>query len=85
MDAVVEWRGPGGLLVSSNDDRFTLGDLLIDSPGLEYRRAIQFSPLSADDMGTYSCSATFMPTVANSDVTNGFGIGNNSLTIVGKI
>ena len=85
VDAVVEWRGPSGLLVSSNDGRVTLGDLVIDSPGREYRRSIQFSPLSADDMGTYSCSATVMPTVTRSGVTNGFRIRNNSLTVVGKI
>ena len=86
VDAVVEWRGPGGLLIaSSNDGRVTLGELVIDSPGRDYRRSIQFFPLSADDMGTYSCSATAMPTVTRSGVTNGFGMSNNSLTVVGKI
>ena len=85
VDAVVEWRRLGIVLSSSNDGRITLGDLTVDSPGREYRRSINFSPLSADDVGTYSCSATVRPTVAISGVTNGFGIGNNSLTIVGKI
>jgi hypothetical protein len=55
-----------------------------DSPGREFRRPVQFSPLSTDDIGIYGCSATIRPTVANSRVTNGFGIGNNSLTVVGK-
>ena len=82
----MEWTKVGVRLPSSsNDGRITLGGLVIDSPGREYRRSISFSPLSADDMGTYSCSTTVMPTVANSGVTNGFGRGNSSLNIVGKI
>ena len=85
VDAVVEWRKLGVRLSSSNDGRIILGDLIVDSPGREYRRSILFSPLSEDDIGTYSCSATVRPTVANPGVTNGFGIGNNSLNIVGKI
>ena len=85
VDAAVEWMKLGVKLSSSNDGRITLGDLVIDSPGREYRRSINFSPLSADDMGTYSCSATFRPTMPNSDVTNSFGISNNSLNIIGKI
>jgi hypothetical protein len=84
IEAVVEWIKNGIRLSSSSNGRITLGMLTEDSPGKEFRRSIQFSPLSADDMGTYSCSATIRPTVANSRVTNGFGIGNNSLTIVGK-
>ena len=85
VEAVVEWTKLGVRLSSSNDGRITLGDLVIDSPGQEYRRSISFSPLSADDMGTYSCSATVRPTVANPGVTNGFGLGNNNLNIIGKI
>ena len=85
VDAVIEWRGPDGPLVSSSDGRVTLGDVVIDSPGREYRRSIIFSPLSADDIGSYSCSANIMPTVANTGVTNGFGIGNSSLTVAGRI
>ena len=81
----MEWIKLGIKLSSSNDGRITLRELMIDSPGREYRRSINFSPLSAGDMGTYSCSATVRPMMANSGVTNGFGIGNNSLNIVGKI
>ena len=84
VDVVIEWRGSSGLLASSNDGRVTLGDLVIDSPGREYRRSIQFSPLSAGDMGTYSCLATAMPTMTNSGVSNGSGMASNNLNIVGK-
>ena len=80
----MEWMKDGARISSSGDGRITLGGLQIDSPGRDYRRSIQFSPLSADDMAIYSCSATVMPTMDNPRVTNGFGIGNNSLTIVGK-
>ena len=84
VEAVVEWMKDGVRLSSSGDGRITLRDLQIDSPGRDYRRSIQFTPLSAGDMATYSCSATVMPTVDNSRVTDGFGIGNTDLTIVGK-
>ena len=85
VDAVVEWMGPGGRLTSSSDGRLTVGDLVIDSPGREYRRSLTFSPLSADDMSSYSCSATVMPTVDNSGVTNGIGMGSDNLTVASKI
>ena len=84
VEAVVEWMKGDTKLTSSNDGRITLGDLRIDSPGREYRRSIMFSPLSAEDMSTYSCSATVRPTVANAGVTNGFRMTNNNLTVVGK-
>ena len=85
MDAVVEWMGPGGKLDSSNDGHLTVGELVVDSPGREYRRSLTFSPLSASDMSSYSCSATVMPSVANSGVTNGMGIGSDNLTVASKI
>jgi hypothetical protein len=84
IQAAVEWMKNDIQVSTSNDRRIILGDTVEDSPGREFRRSIEFTPLSADDMGTYSCSATIRPTVANSEVTNGFGIGNNSLTVVGK-
>ena len=85
VDAVVEWMGPGGMLTSSNNGRLTVGELDVDSPGREYRRLLTFSPLSASDMGSYSCSATVMPTVDNSGVTNGMRIGSDNLTVASKI
>ena len=84
VEAVVEWMKEGARLSSSGDGRITLGDLQIDSPGRDYRRSIQFSPLSAGDMATYSCSAMIIPTVDNPRVTNGFGVGNTNLIVVGK-
>ena len=84
VNAIVEWMGPSGKLASSNDGRLTLGPLVVDSHGREYRRLVTFSPLSADDMGSYNCSATIMPTTANPKVTNSVGIGNNNLTVTSK-
>ena len=84
IDAVIEWMKDGIRLSSSSNGRITLGETIIDSPGREFRRSIVFSPLSAGDMGSYSCSATIRPTVDNPGVTNGVGIGNKSLTVVSK-
>ena len=85
IDAIiVEWMKNGALLSSSNDGRITLKDTREDSPGREFRRSIEFFPLSAGDMGSYSCSATIRPTVDNPGVTNGFGIGSSNLTVAGK-
>ena len=84
VNAVVEWTGPSGNLTSSNDGRLTLGPLVVDSPGRQYRRLVTFSSLSSDDMGSYSCSATIMPTTANPKVTSSVGIGNNNLTVTSK-
>ena len=84
VEADIEWMKSGVNLSTSNDGRITLGETTVDSPGREFRRSIMFSPLSAGDMGSYSCSATIRPTVANSRVTNGVGIGSSNLTVIGK-
>ena len=85
IGAVIEWMKDGVRLSSSNDGRITLGETLVDSPGREFRRSIMFSPLSAGDMGSYSCSATIRPSVENPGVTNGVGIGSGNLTVAGKL
>ena len=84
VNALVEWTGPSSKLTSSNDGRLTLGPLVVDIPGREYRRLMTFSSLSADDMGSYSCSVTIMPATANPKVTNSVGIGNNNLIVSSK-
>ena len=81
--ADVEWRGPGGAVITS-DSRITVGATIEASPGREYQNTLMFSPLSAGDSGSYSCSATVMPTVTNSFITNGVGTGSDSLTFAGK-
>ena len=84
ISAVIKWMKYGIKLSSSNDGRITLGETIVDSPGREFRRSIMFSPLSAGDMGSYSCSATISPTVDNPGVTNGVGIGSSNLTVAGS-
>ena len=83
VTADVEWRGPGGAVITS-DSRIVVGATTEPSPGREYQKTLMFSPLSAGDSGSYSCSATVMPTVTNSLVTNGVGTGSDSLTVAGK-
>ena len=84
VDAVVEWKKSNNSFTSSNDGRITVANIAIDTPGRIYRRSVIFSPLSAEDVGSYSCSATVIPTVANPQVTNGFGKVDGSLTVTGK-
>ena len=83
VSAEIEWRGPGGSVLTS-DSRVTVGSVEEETAGREYRRLLTFSPLSAMDTGSYSCSATVRPTVANSNVMNGVGSGGNSLTVARK-
>ena len=83
VTADVEWRGPGGAVITNNS-RITVHATTEPSPGREYQKTLTFSPLSAGDSGSYSCSATVMPTVTNSLVTNGVGTGSDSLTVSGK-
>ena len=83
VTADVEWRGPGGAVITNNS-RITVGATTEPSPGREYHNTLMFSPLSAGDSGSYSCSATVMPKNSYSLVTNGVGTGSDSLTVAGK-
>ena len=83
VSATVEWIGPDGTVITSGS-RITVGDTLESSPGREYRKYLSFTPLSAGDSVSYSCSATVMPTTSNSFVTNAVGIGSDSLSVAGK-
>ena len=83
VSADIEWRGLGGSVLTS-DSRITVGDVLEETPGREYRSLLTFTPLSAMDTGSYSCSATVRPSVANGNVINGVGSGSDTLTVTGK-
>ena len=83
VSATVEWIGPNGAVLTS-DSRITVGTTLETSPGREYQKTLMFTPLSAGDSGSYSCSATVMPTTSNSDVTNGMVMDSDSLSVASK-
>ena len=83
VSADTEWRGLGGGVLTS-DSRITVGDVLEETPGREYRSLLTFTPLSAMDTGSYSCSATVRPSVANGNVINGVGSGSDTLPVTGK-
>ena len=83
VSAAVVWRSNGDIMTS--DNRITVGGVVEVSPGRSFQRSVMFSPLSAEDAGSYSCSATAMPTMMNSNVMNGVGTGNDSLTIASKL
>ena len=80
VDVAVEWRRPNNSTLVS-DDRITVGSSMELIEGRLYQRSVTFSPLSAGDSGSYSCSATVMPSMATSGVTNGMGTGSDSLTV----
>ena len=83
VSAEVEWRGPDGSVITS-DSRITVGSVTEETPGREYRRSLTFTPLSSVDTGSYSCSATIRPNVANGNVMNGVGSSSSSLTVTRK-
>ena len=83
VSASVEWIGPNGAVITS-DSRITVGETLETSPGREYQKTLTFTPLSAGDSGSYSCSATVMPTTSNSLVTSGMVIDSDSLSVASK-
>ena len=83
VSASVEWIGPNGSVLTSGS-RITAGNTAVESPGREYQKTLTFSPLSAGDSGSYSCSATVMPTTSNSLVTNAIGTGSDSLSVASK-
>ena len=84
VSAAVDWRGPSGDVMTS-DSRITVGDVGVIAPGRSFQRSVMLSPLSAGDTGSYSCSATVMPTMINSNVKNGVGTANDSLTVASKL
>ena len=84
VSAAVDWRGPSGNVMTS-DSRITLGDVVQATLGRTFQRSVMFSPLSAGDTGSYSCTGTVMPTVMNSNVKNGVGTANESLTVASKL
>ena len=81
VSAAVVWRRPNGDIMTS-DNRITVGGVVESSPGHSFQSSVMFSPLSAGDSGSYSCSATAMPTVMNSNVMNGVRTGNDSLSLL---
>ena len=83
VSASVQWIGPNGAVIISGS-RITVGDTLESSPGREYQKTLSFTPLSAGDSGSYSCSATVMPTTSNSLVINAVGTGSESLSVASK-
>ena len=80
----MEWIGSNGAVLTSGN-RITVGATLESSPGHEYQKSLAFTPLSAGDSGSYSCSATVMPTTSNSLATNGVGTGFVALHVASKI
>ena len=81
--ASVEWIGSNGAVLIS-DGRITVGATLETSPGREYQKSLSFTPLSAGDSGSYSCSATVMPTTSNSLVMNAVRTGSDSLSVASE-
>ena len=69
----------------TSGDRITVGGVVVDTVGIEWRRSVMFNPLSSVDSGSYTCTATFRPTTANAFVTNGMNTGMEEMTVVSKL
>ena len=69
----------------TSGDRITVGGVVVDTVGIEWRRSVMFNPLSSDDSGSYTCTASIRPTTANAFVTNGMDTGMEELTVVSKL
>ena len=80
VTADVEWRGPGGSVLTSGS-RITVNAVVETRLGREYFSSLTFTPLSSVDTGSYNCSATIRPAVANGNVNSGVGTGSDSLTV----
>ena len=85
VSAAVQWRRPNGDIMITNDSRITIGGVVEIAPGRTFQRSVIFSTLSAGDSGSYSCSATVMPIVMNSNVVNGVETGSDTLTVASKL
>lgn len=83
MFVEVEWLKQGTIL--TNDDHITVLDLEEISPGNTYRSTITFQPLTIGDTGDYTCRATIRPVNDSELVVNGIGMGNDTLTVIGKL
>ena len=83
VTADIVWSKDGNELIS--DDRITVGDVVVDRVGSEWRRSVMFNPLSSVDSGSYTCTATIRPTTANAFVTNGIGTEMRLMNIVSKL
>ena len=82
VTADIVWSRDGGKVTS--DSRITVGDVVEDSPGVEWDREVMFSPLGSVDSGSYTCTATIRPTTANAFVTNGMNTNTQEMSIVSK-
>ena len=83
VTADIVWSKDSNELIS--DSRITVGGLVVDTVGIEWRRSVMFNPLGSVDSGSYTCSATIRPTTANAFVTNGMNTGMEEMTVVSKL
>ena len=83
VTANIVWSKDSNELIS--DSRITVGGLVVDTVGIEWRRSVLFNPLSSVDSGSYTCTATIRPTIANAFVTNGMNTGMAEMTVVSKL
>ena len=74
---------PSGTVIESNDARLRVSD--VEQVFNNYERTLFFSPLSADDVGVYTCTGTIQPLTPNPLVTNGMGTTTQEISIIRKL
>ena len=84
VEADITITGPMGAILTG-DSRVTVGEVVEETLGDNYFRAITFAALSSVlDNGVYSCVGTVRPATPSAFVTNGESTGTRELRVVGK-
>ena len=78
----VEISDPSGTPIDSTGGRVMVSESTRN--GNTFTRTLHFSPLSAGDMGEYTCTGTIQPATPNPLVTNGMGSATGNIIIIGK-
>ena len=83
LTGIVEVSDSSGTPIDSTGDRVMVSETTTLT-GNTFTRTLRFSPLSAEDMGEYSCTGTIQPVTPNPLVTNSMGSVTLNIFTIGK-
>ena len=82
LNVGVEISDPSGTPIDSTGDRVMVSETTMT--GNDFARTLHFSPLSAEDTGEYTCTATVRPVTPNPLVINSIESASQILIVIGK-